>query len=112
MKEVSREFIHQVKKYCSDSGYKIYMSAPESGSFIACKDVTLDSGHKVHIKVTTLCLHPKNYVVEVSMNCRMSVSCGLSEWIEVKRCITDIDTLKWWEVEIPVLHSAGYYFMS
>lgn len=112
MKEVSREFIHQVKKYCSDSGYKIQMSAPGSENFTAFKDVTLDSGNKVYIKVTTRWVHPKNYVVEVSMNCRMSVSCGLSEWIEVRRCITDIDTLKWWEVEVGVLHSAGYYFMS
>ena len=112
MKEVSREFIHQVKKYCSDSGYKIQMSAPGSENFTAVKDITLDSGNKVYIKVTTRWVHPKNYVVEVSMNCRMSVSCGLSEWIEVKRCITDIETLEWWEEDAPLLQAAGNYFMS
>lgn len=112
MKEVSREFIHQVKKYCSDSGYKIQMSAPGSENFTAFKDITLDSGNKVYIKVTTRWVHPKNYVVEVSMNCRMSVSCGLSEWIEVKRCITDIETLEWWEEDAPLLQAAGNYFMS
>lgn len=108
----SLQFVRSVKEHCDRTGYSVSQITPGSDNFRAYRRTDYENGSSSHIKVAALCAYPKSYVVEVSMNFRKAgKTAGLYDWVEVKKCITDLEQLKIWEDDVMLLSAVAKYFL-
>ncbi len=102
----------RIKAYCEANGYKMVYQ-PGIDTFRAFKTIHKPDGSETWFKVEAIIRHRGDYTVILTMNNRRpSNGKGISEWVELRRLISDVEQLKELEIDEPMLQAACDYFFE